>query len=463
MPMRFLAILAVCAAPLPAHDTGTRVRRFLEQEQRAFALFEQGSTAKAAAAFEAQIAIYPDNPRPYYNIACLYARDNDPARAATWLKLSILHGWRDKEHLAQDTDFDGMRHTPEYRRCERALNAALRADPRPLPRRVRLATNPSRGRIGGMGQIAGIDEHSAVELAVAASVLQERVLRRRERLLGVHAFRKQLFALWDRRMAILGRRLARNGDAPDAGAIAHTRVETATSYLQEADPSTTYGRRLEQIAARYVLATAEQFQRGYAGSPHLSHVLLLEAYARRRLPGGAPTAARDLRTWLADHPHDKNIVGARMQLAAALADLDKRSELRALMDELHKTAAQRDQVAEAMRGTLQKAQLLAYGLPKPLLDQAKTAFADGARTVRCVFVGGQNPLTARTLKHLRESKSNALIFVIDPDLAAAQDWLNDRAGNVKWVYAPRAPQLLWMRRAPLILTITQDGTITKIE
>ncbi|MHC4955860.1 MAG: tetratricopeptide repeat protein, partial [Planctomycetota bacterium] len=89
-----LLVLASSAAAQKAQIQATLGEQFLAQERAAFTLYEKKAWPDAVAAFEKQIALYADNPRPYYNIACVYALQGHADRAAVWLKLSIDHGWR---------------------------------------------------------------------------------------------------------------------------------------------------------------------------------------------------------------------------------------------------------------------------------------------------------------------------------------------------------------------------------
>jgi tetratricopeptide (TPR) repeat protein len=344
---RLLPTLLALATAAAAQDD--RAERFVAQEREAFGHFEQERWAEAIAAFEAQIAIFADNPRPYYNIACAYARQGNAARAATWLRLSIARGWRDAEHLAQDSDFAAVRDDAAFKACLDLLAQARRADPDPLPRRVAPESVPAAQAVG---------------FILAASYIEERALQATEPLLGAHDYRKRLFRLYDERMATLARYIAENGDARDAHEAARARVDTAARYLETATTDSAADRSLRTLAARYVLATAAEFLRGYPGSPLLSHVLLLRAHALRKL--GRTTAAEEaLRVVIADHPGGDNATRARLQLCILLADAGRTDDLRKTFKPLRSEADVNPAIAQALRGPeMLRARLLAEGLPR---------------------------------------------------------------------------------------------------
>ncbi|MHC4819231.1 MAG: TPR end-of-group domain-containing protein, partial [Planctomycetota bacterium] len=199
--MRFRVLALLLLAGGAAAQDATLAERFLRQEQAAFVHFGKKEWPQAIAAFEQQLAIFSGNPRPYYNIACCYALQGEAERAATWLRLSIANGWRDAAHLGKDPDFDGVRRSQPFRKCLVELKRARRQDPAALPRRIRPEL------------VAGAASAQAI---LPDSLRAENQLQSQQDLLGEHQYRKQLFQIYDIRMARLTRYLAENGDAPDA-------------------------------------------------------------------------------------------------------------------------------------------------------------------------------------------------------------------------------------------------------
>jgi len=245
MAMR-TAVLLLLAGLVHAQDRGDE---FLAQERAAFEHFEKEEWDRAIAAFEKQIAIFGDNPRPYYNIACAYARQGKTERAITWLRLAIRHGWRMGEHMDGDSDLDSIRGEVEYRMLRTALERLAPIGPKELP--------PS----------STASAESAAEI-LADGILERASLDLDRRLFEEHQIRERLFAHYDRRMARLARYLHEHGDARDAHEAARERVRLASLYrLQGA----------EDAGAALVRRTAADFVAGWPTSPHLYEIRLWRA------------------------------------------------------------------------------------------------------------------------------------------------------------------------------------------
>jgi hypothetical protein len=457
-PLPALAVvvaLAAFAEPSAAQDPAEIARSFLEAEQRAFAHFEREEWDAAIAAFEAQIAVFADNPRPYYNIACAYARQGNAARAATWLRLAIARGWRDAEHLAQDSDFAAVRDTEAFRDCVAHLADVRRADPDPMPRR--LAPD-------------AVSLASSVRVILTASFLQERSVRRAQVLLGEHDYRRRLFEAYDRRMAMLSRYLMENGDAPDADEAAKGRVDTATLYLEEADEDRAADRKLVDLASRYVLATAEDFLRGYPGSPELAHVLLLRAHALRRLRR-AEDAEKALHVIVADHPDSDDALRARFQLCTLLADAGRRDALRAEFAALRELGKHNASVAATLDGPdLFKARLLAEGLPETATDELMPD-PDRGGTYVIAFVGIGSPASERRLAALRTVDlldARLHVVTVDPGGGASEArtraWLAKHAADTRTLTgAGRAIRALGLHRVPTVIVVDDFGAVLAVD
>jgi len=54
----------------------------------------------------------PNDPWPYYIMACIFSIQNNADLACQWLKKAIDKGYKDWEHLKSDKDFDNIRNTP---------------------------------------------------------------------------------------------------------------------------------------------------------------------------------------------------------------------------------------------------------------------------------------------------------------------------------------------------------------
>ncbi len=420
-----LALLAL-VAPALAQGVEEVARRYHGQEEEAFAHYRAKDYAKAIAAFERQIAIFPENPRPYYNVACCYALEGDAARAGTWLTLSIDRGWRDAVHLGQDPDFDAVRQSPDYIACLAKLKRARDLDPDPMPKIVPAPAAPS------------------LRVAIAASQLEENLVREMSALYERHDLRKRLFAVYDRRMAVLSRYVAENGDALDAADAAAARVATAALYLEEAEGRGEPDRALREVAAGYVLSTAEEFLRVCPGDPRLPGVLLAQAFALGTLGRDAEAIAR-LRTVRADHPG--RAPNADAQLCELLPAGEELNQARARLGE---------------RAPM-RARLLCDGVPFLLEDAGVGARASAHEGLLAyVFVVTGDTDSEAMLRALPEENARLLPVVVCVDEEPDQAWLKEHARS--FPTAARGRQAI--RRLgglPTVLVARKDGTVVAID
>jgi hypothetical protein len=447
MRLRMLTLLLLAGGTVA--QEATLAERFLRQEGVAFAHYNRQEWTRAVAAFEQQIAIFSRNPRPYYNIACCYALQGDAERAATWLSLSISNGWRDAEHLSKDPDFEQMRQGEPFRRCLAQLERARRQDPAPMPRRVppeAVSSAPSASTI------------------LRASRLQESLLTPQQDLLTEHQYRKQLFQLYDRRMALLTRYLAENGDAADADEAAESRVRTAMAYLVRATGEYEQDRELRNVAARYVLLSAEEFLRGYPCSPRLSNVRYWRAHALARLQQPKP-AEHALRTLLADR--GDSALQARVELCALLADHGSRDDLRREYAAFKKAWGD-GPVQGTLRIQLAKARLLAEGMPAAVARALRAPAAGGEAPLLFVFVSIHSVDAELRLKRLRESaligRLRPVVICADaPARAPDEDvrrWLETHApGMAAIARGTDFFRALWLFKVPTLLLARDGGEV----
>jgi tetratricopeptide (TPR) repeat protein len=416
--VRTLALLLLAAAAR-AQDVQDLVERYLAQEEEAYVHYRAKDFEKAVAAFERQIATFAENPGPYYNIACCYALAGDADLAAKWLALSIERGWRDAVHMARDPDFDGVRQSAGYIACLAQLKRARERDPDPMPQVVPAPEAPP-------------------------PPLSEEAVRVRRILYGEHACRKWLFDVYDRRMAVLARYLAENGDTAHAGVAAHMRVATAAAYLEEAEGQGEPDRALREVAANCVLRTAEEFLRSWPGDKRLPEVLLLRAGALAAL-GQEAEAIALLRTVRADHP--AYALTAELALCEMLPPGEELKRARARLGE---------------RAPM-RARLFCDGMPDLLgLDgavAARVAMHEGLFAF--VFVACGDLDSERRLKELPGTNDRLLPVVVciddEPDLA----WLTKHAHVF--------PILMHGRRAierlggvPAVVVAGKDGTVVAV-
>lgn len=439
--VRFVLPLLLLAAAVAAQDAAELSRRFLAQEQEAFSHYHANDYATAVAAFERQIATYADNPRPYYNIACCYAREGNAERAGSWLAIAIQRGWRDARHLASDPDFDRVRQSPEYLVCLARLKRARDTDPDPLPGHIEPGSVPPA---------------PSVSEAVAASQVQEKLVRDMRVLHDTHRFRKRLFEVFDRRMATLARYIIENGDAADAAEAAVARVGTAALYLGEAEGSGEPDRALREAGAEAVLRTSEEFLRGYPGDARLPSVLIARAIALRAL-GRVAEAVALLRVVRADHK--AAAPRAEIELCALLPAGD---ELR----EVYGAAKERF----GKNGALMRARLLCEGMPNVLdLDPVAAARVDAhAGLVAYVFVAYGDTASERVLAALPAASDRFLPVVVclneDVQDADLDPWLKEHGRGLPAIArgGPAADRV-WLNALPAIVVARRDGTVVAVE
>jgi hypothetical protein len=421
-----VALLLLAAAAL-AQDIDEVRARYLAQEEEAFGHYRRKDYAKAVEAFERQIAIFPDNPRPHYNIACCYALQGDAARAGTWLTLAVDGGWRDAAHLAHDPDFDRVRQSADYIASLAKLKRSREMDPDPMPRIVPAPEAPSSLRV-----------------AIALSQREEKAIRRMRSIHGDHQFRKRLFDALDRRMAVLARYIAENGDARDAGDAATARVATAALYLAEGrgEPD----RELCLVAAAYILRTAEEFLRGYPGDPRLPGVLLARAFALRTLRRDAEAIAL-LRTVRADH---------RAQAAQADAEL---CTLLPAGDELKEARARLGDQAPV------RARLLCDGMPSILdLDEAVAArVAAHGGLVAYVFVAEGDPESELLLEQIPDTTERLLPIVVCIDAGPDSVWWLSEHARTFLIVENGAEAARRLGGVPQVVVARKDGTVVAID
>ncbi len=68
--------------------------------------------------------IQPANPKIPYNIACLYARQNDVREALGWLEEAVNKGFRDRGLLNKDPDLGAVRDTEGFKRILRLIDGS---------------------------------------------------------------------------------------------------------------------------------------------------------------------------------------------------------------------------------------------------------------------------------------------------------------------------------------------------
>ena len=424
--MRLLFVVALLAAPAFAQDLG---RRFQAQEEAAFKHYEREEWPEAIAGFQAQIALYADNPRPYYNIACCYARLGDAGNAATWLTQSIERGWRDAAWLAEDPDFAKVRASAEFKACVEQLKAARARDPDPVPRDLAPDSVP------GAASAMAILRDAAAQLGF---------LMRQEALRGQHDFQKRLFAVYDVRRARLARYLRDHGDARDADLAAYERIRTSLRYADA-------GARVAAAARNQALADAEAFLRTYPTSPWLNDVRFLRAQALEYDPAALESLVRD-------EPGDDRVRIA-LCIRYARAPINREALRRHF-------AVIEPRLDPAARGPLMAARLLAKGMP----DLGARPPSDRPHLFYCISIRDETaPARIAALRKLSQPRNFALVVVVIDSKRAVADvhldaWLAKHTKGCHTI--PRGSEAilkLWLSKVPTTILAKPDGTVLAVD
>ncbi|MBI5366019.1 MAG: alpha/beta fold hydrolase [Planctomycetes bacterium] len=126
--------LALSAAPAlaqpaaPPADDAAKMEAFTAAYEEGMKAIEAGKFDEGIAAFKKAIEANPDDPNPYYNVGCCYARLGKKPEAIDWLKKSAEKGFADVEHMGKDTDLDGLREEAGYKELVAGVTAAAAGD-----------------------------------------------------------------------------------------------------------------------------------------------------------------------------------------------------------------------------------------------------------------------------------------------------------------------------------------------
>jgi tetratricopeptide (TPR) repeat protein len=70
---------------------------------------------KALSVFTNIIRLWPENPGAYYNIACIYAKQNRIEESIDWLKKAIEKGYKNWGLIKTDKDLENIRGSSYYK------------------------------------------------------------------------------------------------------------------------------------------------------------------------------------------------------------------------------------------------------------------------------------------------------------------------------------------------------------
>jgi tetratricopeptide (TPR) repeat protein len=445
--MRTMVVLGLLGLlALPAAAQGLE-ERFAAKEREAFEAFAREEWETAIRLFEEQIAIYADNPRPYYNIACAYARRGDADRACTWIQLAIARGWRHAEHFRTDPDLDTLRGTTRFAAVERALAEACRTDPDAQPRTLPLSA---------------VEPAASAREALAADALAIEIARRTSRsVVGTHEYLRRYYTALDRRMARLTRYLAEHGDARDAHTAAAARVDTAAAYAgaEPEDPRTI------RIADGLTETFADHFLARYAGGDLLPLVRFHLGLVLARAAGRREEAVAALQALVADHPDFPGVARAKVEGCALLARAPvDRGALTERFTRLGAEAAHDEDLAIEMRLHLMEARFLVEGVP---VFDGVTPAPGAPRAYAFVLAGDPRSEAALAGLRGRDVGTRILVTIARPEDGRAEvnAWLGTHARESDLVVRaePAIVGRLWLNRIPVVVLTGPDGRVQSIE
>jgi tetratricopeptide (TPR) repeat protein len=77
---------------------------------------DQGEYSIAISCIEQAMSYQPDNPAHDYNMACLFARQNQTSAAIEWLKKAMDKGYENWDKIQMDEDLQSIRNTSGFKR-----------------------------------------------------------------------------------------------------------------------------------------------------------------------------------------------------------------------------------------------------------------------------------------------------------------------------------------------------------
>jgi hypothetical protein len=269
----------------------------------------------------------------------------------------------------------------------------------------------------------------------------------------VHRFRKALFEVLDRRMAVLARYIIENGDAADAAEAAVARVGTAALYLAEAEGQGEPDRALRRAGAEAMLRTSEELLRGYPGDPRLPNVLLARAIAFEAL-GRDDEAIAILKSVRADHP-----------AAAPRAEVELCGLLPAGRELREVYEAAKERVGRS--GALMRARLLCEGMPQmsdfDMTDRARVDAHEGI--LAYAFVAPGDMESEALLAGLPPASGRFLPVVVPVGINRIENgaWLAAHGRGLPAIRnGAAAGERIWLEAVPLVVVARKDGTVVAV-
>jgi len=79
----------------------------------------RGEYEQALSLLKKKIGIWPDHFESYYDIACIYARQNKGDESMAWLKQAIDRGFKDWQRIKNDDNLENLRRSADYKTLAR--------------------------------------------------------------------------------------------------------------------------------------------------------------------------------------------------------------------------------------------------------------------------------------------------------------------------------------------------------
>ena len=105
-----------------------RTARFNELERQVMRAWQKKDFTEAVDLCHEQAKLLPDDPRPFYNLACAQARLKMKSQALGSLEQAVRNGYADDQHMQTDSDLESLRDDPAFAKLLEAVKARREKD-----------------------------------------------------------------------------------------------------------------------------------------------------------------------------------------------------------------------------------------------------------------------------------------------------------------------------------------------
>lgn len=256
-----LLSLFLVTATVSAQSSDDQAGRFNRLDADGTRYLKSGEFRNAIECFSEQVALAPENPGVFYNLACAYALDGNTKEALRNLQISTATGWSAASHAKSDPDLKSLHHEPAFLRIvdlmqdneerwiRRSECAHTPLDPADMPRFASLST-----------------------LTAHYDSLQEAVARNGYRF-GRNRTTESRWHIIDQRIAALRRYVSEQDGNHEAEAAAMAIVQRFGDYKDQRIWS------LWDMDGPAAVTASDEFIKQFPQSVHLPEVLYLRALA----------------------------------------------------------------------------------------------------------------------------------------------------------------------------------------